>query len=91
MHIQKDPYRVLELPEEATFEQIKDRYRHLSKFLHPDKQPLENYQMAQENFKQIDEAYKSISSPLRRYIYHKFGYGGIRVLEACPYDFKPYE
>ena len=43
----KDPYKVLELPEEASFEQIKDRYRHLSKHLHPDKQPLENYLLAQ--------------------------------------------
>ena len=47
----KDPFKVLELPEDATFENIKDRYRHLSKFLHPDKQPLENYQMAQQKFK----------------------------------------
>ena len=87
----KDPYKVLELPEDASFDQIKDRYRHLSKLLHPDKQPLENYQMAQEQFKQIDEAFKSISSGLRRHVYKHFGYPGIRVLDACPYEFQAFE
>ena len=47
--------------------------------------------MSQENFKQIDEAYKSISTPLRRHVFRKFGYPGIRAVDGCPYDFKPYE
>lgn len=57
-----NPYEILHLSEDATYDEIKERYRHLTIHLHPDKQPLANYQLAHKHFKEIDEAYKSISS-----------------------------
>jgi DnaJ-class molecular chaperone len=36
--------------------------------LHPDKQP-QNYDLSKKLFQDIDEAYKQISTPLRRYLY----------------------
>jgi DnaJ-class molecular chaperone len=75
----KNPYSILNISEDASKDEIKNSYIHLSRNLHPDKQPLENYQMAKEHFETIDKAYKSISSPLRRYVFKEFGLKG----KAC--------
>ena len=48
-----NPYSILHLPEEATFEEIKNKYKHLSMGLHPDKQVLANYQMAKKEWEKI--------------------------------------
>lgn len=55
--------------------------------VHPDKHPIENYQIAQARFKEIDEAYKSISNELRRYIYKHYGSTGITIIENNPFPF----
>ena len=47
--------------------------------------------MAQTYFKKIDEAYKAISSKLRRYVYRKYGQPGINLLEMASFYFKEYE
>lgn len=49
---------ILGLPETATFEEVKKKYRELALQYHPDKN-LGNLQ-AEEQFKQIDEAYKNL-------------------------------
>lgn len=36
----QNPYKVLNLQDDSSYEEIKERYLHLSKNLHPDKQPL---------------------------------------------------
>jgi DnaJ-class molecular chaperone len=36
----QNPYSILNISEDATYEEIKDSYLHLSRNLHPDKQPL---------------------------------------------------
>jgi len=46
----KNPYEILHLDEDASFNEIKERYLHLQKNLHPDKQPLENYEMTKKLF-----------------------------------------
>lgn len=58
--------------------------------IHPDKQPIENYQLAQAHFKEIDEAYKAISSELRRYVYKRYGTIGIGIVEGNGYRFAEY-
>lgn len=65
----QNPYHILHLDEDATYEEIRERYKHLTKNLHPDKQPLENYQMAKKHFELVDQAYKKIGSPLRRFLF----------------------
>ena len=68
-----NPYEILQLPQDATIDEIKERYRHLSLHLHPDKQPLANYQVANQYFLEIDEAYKIITKPIRRFVFKEFG------------------
>ncbi len=77
----RSPYEILHLEEDATYDEIKERYRHLTKNLHPDKQPLENYQITKKLFEQIDEAYKSIASPLRRFLFREYGLPALRILD----------
>lgn len=57
----KDPYEVLGLSKDATIEQVKAKYRELVKKYHPDKHqgnPLAD--LAEERFKEIQEAYDAI-------------------------------
>ena len=42
-------------------------------------------------FEEIDEAYKSISSPLRRYLFKEFGLPALRILEEVPDYFQEYD
>ena len=87
----KNPYQILHLEEDASYEEIKERYRHLTRSLHPDKQPLENYQATKKLFEEIDEAYKSISSPLRRFLFREFGLPALRILEEVPDYFEEFD
>jgi DnaJ-class molecular chaperone len=87
----KNPYEILHLEEDATYDEIKERYRHLTRSLHPDKQPLENYQITKRLFEQIDEAYKSISSPLRRYLFREYGLPALKILEEVPEYFEEFD
>lgn len=59
--------------------------------MHPDKQPLENYTATKKLFEEIDEAYKSISSPLRRYLFKEFGLPALKILEEVPEYFQEYD
>jgi DnaJ homolog subfamily C member 9 len=86
-----NPYEILHLEEDATYDEIKERYRHLTRSLHPDKQPLENYQITKRLFEQIDEAYKSISSPLRRHLFREYGLAALKVLEEVPNYFEEFD
>ena len=82
----RNPYEVLHLSEEASYEEIKSRYKHLTKLIHPDKQP-HNRLLATKHFEEIENAYKSISSPLRRYVFSEFGVAGIKLLEMHDIEF----
>lgn len=62
-----NPYNVLDLPISATFDEIKQKYKHLAQYHHPDKGGDE------EVFKQIKLAYEILSDPVRRQQYDKTG------------------
>ena len=58
----RDPYEVLGVPRNATQDEIKSAYKKLAKQYHPDKyigNPLAD--LASEKFKEINEAYESLS------------------------------
>ena len=57
-------YDVLEIPKNASLEQIKDAYRSLAKKYHPD--VSKNSAEAVEQFTLIQEAYRVLSDPNRR-------------------------
>jgi molecular chaperone DnaJ len=56
-----DYYAVLDVPRDATIEQIKRAYRRLARQLHPDVNPDE-----EERFKEVTKAYEVLSDPQKR-------------------------
>jgi curved DNA-binding protein CbpA len=69
-----DPYVLLNVPLDADFKAIKDRYFMYSRVFHPDKQSAGVYLESREQFEVIDRAYKAISTPFLKLIYDRFGY-----------------
>ncbi len=63
----KDYYRILGVPSNASYEEIRRAYRRLAKQYHPDLNPYDPY--ANEKFKEINEAYHVLSDPCQRESY----------------------
>ena len=87
---QKDYYKILGVPENATEEDIKRAYRRLAKKYHPDFNP--NDPNAEEKFKEISEAYAVLSDPKARAQYdqmRKMGAGQI-PFDFSDFDFGPF-
>ena len=62
-------YKILGVDKDATYEEIKKAYRKQAKTYHPDRNP-DNPEAA-EKFKELKEAYDTLSNPDERYIYDK--------------------
>lgn len=62
--VEKDFYKVLGVPDTATGEEIKKAYRKLAQTHHPDANP--NDASAEDRFKEISEAYATLSDPEQR-------------------------
>lgn len=71
-----DYYDVLGVPKNSSDQDIKKAYRKLALKWHPDKNP-ENKQQAEENFKEISEAYDVLSDPEKRQVYDRYGKEGL--------------
>lgn len=69
MEVKQNYYRTLEIPTEATLEQIKLAYRRLVKRWHPDVNG--NSYESQEKLKAINEAYEILSDETARYMYNE--------------------
>jgi molecular chaperone DnaJ len=61
--ILKDYYAILQVPRDASPDEIKRSYRSLALKYHPDKNPSEE---AETHFKEISEAYAVLIDPIRR-------------------------
>lgn len=75
-------YQLLEVPQDASTEDIKQSYRSLVLKYHPDRggDP--------EKFKEIKEAYEILVNPEKRKIYDKYGEDGVNIVESeYPNDF----
>ncbi len=70
----KDYYSTLGIERNADAATIKKAYRKLAQKYHPDKNP--NDKAAEEQFKQITEAYAVLSDPEKRKQYDQFGDSG---------------
>ncbi|MBQ9068559.1 MAG: DnaJ domain-containing protein, partial [Eggerthellaceae bacterium] len=66
----KDLYEVLGVARNATDDEIKKAFRHKARELHPDVNKAEN---AEEQFKELNEAYDVLSDPNKRAQYDRFG------------------
>ncbi|MBH5336125.1 molecular chaperone DnaJ [Streptomyces pactum] len=79
--LEKDLYKVLGVPKDATEAEIKKAYRKLAREYHPDANKSDA--TAEERFKEISEANDVLSDPKRRKEYDEaralFGNGGFRA------------
>jgi molecular chaperone DnaJ len=79
--IEKDYYKSLGVPKDATQAEIKKAYRKLARQYHPDAN--KNEAKSEEKFKEISEAYDVLSDEKRRKEYDEarslFGSGGFRM------------
>jgi molecular chaperone DnaJ len=68
----RDYYAVLGLEKGASEEEIKKAYRRLAVKYHPDKNPGDK--VAEENFKELGEAYEVLNEPQKRAAYDQYGH-----------------
>ncbi len=84
MAARKDYYNLLEVNQNASEAEMKKAYRRLAMKYHPDKNPDDK--AAEDQFKEISEAYEVLSDPQKRATYDQFGhtvgasdFGGFRT------------
>jgi molecular chaperone DnaJ len=71
----RDYYEVLGVSKNATDEELKKAYRKLAKKYHPDANP-DNKKEAEAKFKEVNEAYETLSDKQKREMYDRFGANG---------------
>src|SRR5215469_1983806 len=67
----KDYYKILDIPREASNEDIKKAFRKLARKYHPD--VAKDKKAAEEKFKEINEAYEVLGDPENRKKYDELG------------------
>jgi molecular chaperone DnaJ len=72
----KDYYEVLGIPRTASEEDIKKAFRQLARKYHPDLNP--GNKAAEEQFKEINEAFQVLSDPQKKAQYDQFGHAAFR-------------
>src|ERR1700690_4073309 len=68
----RDYYEILEVTREETADGIKKSYRRLAVKYHPDKNPGDK--VAEENFKELGEAYEVLNDAQKRAAYDQYGH-----------------
>jgi curved DNA-binding protein len=80
----KDYYKIMEVPENASADEIKKSYRRLARKYHPD---VSKEAGAEERFKEVGEAYEVLKDPQKRGEYdglRKAGYTGGQQFRPPP-------
>jgi len=73
----RDYYEILGVGKDASLEEIKKTYRQLAMKFHPDRVSADKRKEAEEQFKEISEAYAVLSDANKRAQYDRFGHAGI--------------
>jgi len=71
----RDYYKVLDVARDASEADIKKAYRRLAMKLHPDRNPGDK--QAEEQFKEVKEAYEVLSDAPKRALYDQHGHEGL--------------
>src|SRR3954468_23608926 len=80
----RDPYEVLGVARDADETEIKKAFRRLARELHPD---VNSAETAEEDFKEVAEAYEILSDSERRATFDRYGFDGLRTGGFAPTDF----
>ncbi|MDC8783701.1 molecular chaperone DnaJ [Roseateles koreensis] len=73
----RDYYEALGVAKTATEEEIKKAYRKMAMKHHPDRNQGEGAKKAEEQFKEVKEAYEMLSDPQKRAAYDQYGHAGV--------------
>ncbi|MBI4063852.1 MAG: molecular chaperone DnaJ [Elusimicrobia bacterium] len=71
----RDLYEVLDVPRNATEDEIKRAFRKLALKYHPDRNS--GNKEAEEKFKEINQAYEVLADQKKRQIYDQYGFAGL--------------
>jgi len=89
--VAKDYYQILDVPRNATEEQIKKAYRKQAMQYHPDRNPGRE-EWANNKFKGINEAFSVLGDPEKRRQYDQFGtVGNIGDIFGSPFTRTTFE
>ena len=73
----RDYYDILGVPRNASAEDIKKAYRKLAMKHHPDRNQGDSAKVAEEKFKEANEAYEMLTDAQKRAAYDQYGHAGV--------------